>query len=85
MRYNVRQRAEYAMRKGKIKRGICEVCGDPNTHGHHTDYSKVYQLTWLCAKHHLSLHRKMSKGKINKIKKRVEAVTHEEQNLTYQR
>jgi len=41
--------------KGKLVRGICEVCGDPKTHAHHyKGYAKENRLDikWLCSKHH---------------------------------
>ena len=42
----------YAVKSGKIKRLPCIKCGDPKSHGHHSDYSKPYDVVWLCAKHH---------------------------------
>ena len=45
--------------RGKITREPCEVCGDPNTQGHHEDYSKPLDVVWLCTKHHMERHRKV--------------------------
>ena len=44
---------------GRIKRGNCEQCGQPNAHAHHDDYSKPLEVRWLCNKHHRELHRKL--------------------------
>jgi hypothetical protein len=41
-----------AKRLGWLKRQPCEVCGDPNSDGHHEDYSKPLAVTWLCRTHH---------------------------------
>ena len=43
---------------GKIKRGVCETCGSPDTHAHHEDYSKPLNVAWLCRKCHCRLHKK---------------------------
>jgi len=52
----VQGRARSLIRRGKIKRGPCVVCGAKNAHGHHMDYSKPLELTWLCQKHHNQYH-----------------------------
>lgn len=45
-----------AIRSGAVQRGDCEVCGEPNAQGHHDDYSKPYDVRWLCAVHHMAVH-----------------------------
>lgn len=45
-----------AVVRGAIKRGVCEVCGEENAQGHHTDYSKPLDVMWLCFKHHTKWH-----------------------------
>ena len=46
------------VKRGSIKREPCEVCGSRQSEGHHTDYSKPLQVTWLCREHHLALEGK---------------------------
>ncbi len=41
---------------GHMKRGPCAICGKPNAHGHHEDYSKPLDVIWLCQSHHSKLH-----------------------------
>jgi len=53
---NAQQRLARAVKAGKLKRGQCEICGNPNTHGHHDDYSKPLEVRWLCALHHKRFH-----------------------------
>ena len=54
---NARSYLRVYIRRGKIARGICEVCGDLKTVGHHDDYTKPLQVKWLCRKHHLEVHK----------------------------
>lgn len=46
---------------GLIKRQPCEVCGKPEGHGHHDDYSKPFDVRWLCPIHHAELHIELRK------------------------
>ena len=46
-----------AIRAGRIGREVCEVCGDPETHGHHHDYTRPLEVRWLCREHHGHEHR----------------------------
>jgi len=45
-----------AVRDGKIQRQPCEVCGK-KAQGHHHDYSKPFDVRWLCTTHHREVHR----------------------------
>lgn len=50
-----RQRLLYAVRTGKIQKGLCEFEGsdcDGPIQGHHEDYSKPLEVRWLCQHHH---------------------------------
>lgn len=47
----------YAVRMGRLVRGSCEGCGtDKKVHAHHDDYSKPFQVRWLCYLCHKSEH-----------------------------
>lgn len=45
-----------AIRLGKIKRQPCVVCKATPADGHHEDYSKPWDVIWLCKPHHSRLH-----------------------------
>jgi hypothetical protein len=46
-----------AVREGRLVRQPCEVCGETEkTEAHHKDYSKPYDIQWLCCKHHHEAH-----------------------------
>lgn len=53
---NARAYAHVYRDRGVIRVEGCKVCGE-KAQMHHTDYSKPLQVTWLCRKHHLELHR----------------------------
>jgi hypothetical protein len=45
----------YAIDRGEVVRGVCEVCGSTEVHAHHEDYSKPLKVHWLCRAHHREL------------------------------
>lgn len=53
---NCRSYANVYKKRGKIIRQGCVVCGS-DAEMHHADYSKPLDVTWLCRRHHLQLHR----------------------------
>lgn len=55
-----RQKLNNSIRAGKIVRHPCEVCGDEKSQGHHTDYRKPLEVTWLCFKHHREAHNQIT-------------------------
>ncbi len=50
-----------AIRWGFIKRKPCEVCGSANSHVHHRDYTKPYDIQFLCGSHHKQEHVRLIK------------------------
>ena len=60
-RDDLKRRAGYlmhnAVNRGKLQKLACEVCGDQKSEGHHEDYAKPLEVTWLCRKHHKDVHR----------------------------
>lgn len=66
--YRARSAVNNAVRRGKLIKGPCKVCGTTdNIHGHHADYSKPLDVTWLCAQHHADLHQKWHRPHIVEI------------------
>ncbi len=60
-KFTARRLFKQAIRCGRIKRQPCSYqgCEDQNAQGHHKDYSKPYDVEWLCRYHH-----KLIEGKI---------------------
>ena len=57
-----RSRFKRAVADGKIKRPpACERCGSTEKppHGHHEDYSKPFDVMWLCVACHADRHREI--------------------------
>lgn len=52
---NARSYAGTLLRRGKIQREPCMLCGE-HAEMHHPDYRKPRQVIWLCRQHHLDLH-----------------------------
>lgn len=53
-----RDKLRYYLGTGKVVKSPCELCGNNRSQGHHHDYSKPLDVRWLCAKHHMEIHRK---------------------------
>lgn len=55
--YRAQTAVSNAVRDGRLKREPCETCGtEEDVHGHHEDYARPLDVTWLCARHHALLH-----------------------------
>lgn len=59
-RANCRSMARVYLKRGKLERLGCEVCGE-RAQMHHDDYDKPLEVRWLCRKHHLRHHWLVSK------------------------
>lgn len=46
-----------AIRDGRLIRGTCRFCGSKDAHAHHNDYSKPFDIWWLCRTCHRTYHR----------------------------
>jgi ribosomal protein S27AE len=53
---NAHQKVYYAIKKGKLTRKPCEVCGVEEADAHHDDYAKPLEVRWLCRSHHTKWH-----------------------------
>jgi hypothetical protein len=52
-----RDKLKKAIKRGKMTRQPCEVCGAEPAQAHHDDYSKPLDVRWLCPVHHGVEHR----------------------------
>ena len=55
-RVHSRALAYEAYRSGKLIKDVCEKCRSGNTEMHHDDYSKPFDVRWLCKDHHREEH-----------------------------
>jgi len=56
---NCRAYVHTYIKRGKIKKGPCVVCGSDKVQAHHKDYSKPLEVEWYCTEHHIELHKKL--------------------------
>lgn len=64
-RYLARQKISDAIRRGKIKRQPCQICGIEKSEAHHKDYSKPFEVIWLCRMHHRVADKALGIGSID--------------------
>lgn len=55
-RANARSYLHVYVKRGKVVRQPCAVCGDAHAEAHHPNYDKPLNVRWLCRLHHLELH-----------------------------
>jgi hypothetical protein len=48
-----------AVRDGRLVKLACERCGNPDSEGHHDDYTKPLDVIWLCPRHHAERHKEL--------------------------
>ncbi len=56
VRDTIRFQTYYKIKSGKLIRQPCEVCGEVKVEAHHDDYSKPFEVRWLCGNHHREHH-----------------------------
>lgn len=60
-RYKARMAVGNAIRDGRLKKLGCEWCGTTTkVQAHHDDYSKPFEVRWICRRCHLFHHGKWS-------------------------
>jgi len=57
VKVSARKQVQYAVRSGRLERQPCSVCQALGAHGHHEDYGRPLEVTWLCTGCHARLHR----------------------------
>lgn len=53
-----RKKTKAAINSGRLLRLPYQICGNVKSQAHHSDYSKPYEIEWLCFKHHCERHGK---------------------------
>lgn len=62
LRKIARNKVGLALRRGKLERQPCEVCGERPAEAHHDDYTRPLDVRWLCKQHHLEHHRELNEA-----------------------
>ena len=64
-RAKARRMVGNAIHAGKLKRQPCSIRGVPEAQAHHKDYSKPFDIVWLCFKHHREAHGQKPTGSVS--------------------
>ena len=56
LKYTARTAVAYAIRTGRMMRKPCEFCGSLRSQAHHDDYTRPFDVMWLCQAHHAGRH-----------------------------
>ena len=65
MERNASKRVRYAIKKGRMERKLCDICGAEKTQAHHFDYAKALAVQFLCASCHKKWH--LTEGVLQKL------------------
>lgn len=57
MRRRARSVTRSLVRRGKLQKLPCVICGNPHSEIHHPDYNQPRLVIWLCPNHHREHHR----------------------------
>lgn len=60
LKSNCRSYTNTLVKRGKIIKKPCMVCGDTNVQAHHLNYNYPRIVDWLCRAHHLELHNTLT-------------------------
>jgi hypothetical protein len=60
-RSSANQKLERAVNAGVITKLPCFICGGEEVVGHHSDYDRPLDVTWLCQTHHRQLHAEFAR------------------------
>ena len=66
-RANARSYLHTYVKRGKVLKQPCAVCGKP-AQAHHPDYSQPLLVVWLCPAHHHELHQKSEPVRAVKVR-----------------
>jgi hypothetical protein len=54
---NTRSYSKELLKRGDLKRGVCEYCHSAKVEMHHDDYNDPCNVRWFCRSHHLLYHK----------------------------
>ena len=57
LKSNARSYLHVYVKRGKVIKLPCEICGDPKSEAHHNDYSKPLDVIWFCRNCHMEYHK----------------------------
>lgn len=71
LKENCRSYTREYIKRGKLIKMNCCICGDEKSQVHHEDYNKPLEIVWYCREHHLEYHenkKQLLKGNYSYLK-----------------
>jgi hypothetical protein len=56
MKAHCRSYTHLLVKRGKLVKQPCQICGDERSQAHHPDYTKPHKVDWVCRQCHLQIH-----------------------------
>lgn len=57
IKIDARAKLNFQVKRGLITKQPCEICDSTNVQAHHEDYTRPYDVHWLCVSCHSTFHR----------------------------
>jgi ribosomal protein S27AE len=57
LKANARSYLNVYIKRGRVVKKSCSVCGNEKSEAHHEDYNKPLEVIWFCRKCHLNYHK----------------------------
>ncbi len=65
-KYLAHKAVETAVKRGKLNKLPCQVCGGTKlVHAHHDDYARKLDVIWLCPLHHKQRHKQLNAARMS--------------------
>lgn len=64
MVHRAHSKVQKALKSGRLVAEPCAVCSSKDVQAHHEDYSKPFDVVWLCRPHHIARHMEIDAARL---------------------